>query len=55
MRRGEIKAMTGERELIAGPLAENARFRLIVSGKIGVQEIERLIQRLQTYKDFLAG
>jgi hypothetical protein len=33
--------------LTTGMLAKDASFRLIVSGKIGVKEIERLIQKLE--------
>jgi len=35
-------------------LAKDASFRLIVSGKIGVKEIERLIQKLKIDKEILA-
>ncbi len=37
--------MAGERELTTGLLAKDASFRLIVTGAIGVKEIERLIQK----------
>ena len=46
--------MAGERELTTGLLAKEASFRLIVSGKIGVEEIERLIQKLEIDKEILA-
>ncbi|WP_128958164.1 hypothetical protein [Bradyrhizobium guangzhouense] len=46
--------MEGERELTTGMLAKGASFRLIVSGKIGVKEIERLIQKLSIDKEILA-
>jgi hypothetical protein len=46
--------MAGERELTKGLLAKEASFRLIVSGNIGVKEIERLIQKLEIDKDILA-
>jgi hypothetical protein len=36
-------------------LAKDASFRLIVSGNIGVKEIERLIQKLEIDKDILSG
>lgn len=39
--------MAGERELTTGMLAKGASFRLIVSGEIGVKEIERLIAKLE--------
>jgi hypothetical protein len=46
--------MAGERELTTGLLAKDASFRLIVTGKIGVKEIERLIQKLEIDKEILA-
>ena len=39
--------MAGERELTTGLLAKDASFRLIVTGNIGVKEIERLIKKLE--------
>ena len=42
------------RELTTGLPAKDASFRLIVSGNIGVKEIERLIQKLEIDKDILA-
>ena len=44
----------GERELASGMLAKGARFRLIVTGKIGVTEIERLIRKLEIDKEIYA-
>jgi hypothetical protein len=35
-------------------LSKDANFRLIVSGHIGVKEIERLIKKLEFDKDILA-
>ena len=49
-----ITVMEGERELMTGLLAKDASFRLIASGKIGVKEIERLIQKLEIEKEILA-
>jgi hypothetical protein len=46
--------MEGERELITGLLSKDASFRLIVSGQIGVKEIERLIKKLELDKEILA-
>jgi hypothetical protein len=46
--------MAGERELTTGMLAKGTNFRLIVSGAIGVKEIDRLIQKLQIDKEILA-
>lgn len=43
-----------ERELITGLLSKQAAFRLIVSGPIGVKEIDRLIAKLELEKDILA-
>jgi len=48
------KAMAGERELTTGMLAKGASFRLVVTGNIGVKEIERLIQKLEIDKEILA-
>ena len=46
--------MTGERELTTGLLSKDANFRLIVSGTVGVKEIERLIAKLNLDKEILA-
>jgi len=51
---GKVKIMAGERELTTGLLAKDASFRLIVSGPVGVKEIERLIQKLELDKEILA-
>lgn len=48
------KLMDGERELAAGLLSKDAGFRLIVTGAIGVKEIERLIAKLELDKDILS-
>jgi hypothetical protein len=48
------KFMEGERELTTGLLSKDASFRLIVSGKIGAREIDRLIRKLELDKEFLA-
>jgi ribosomal protein L7Ae-like RNA K-turn-binding protein len=48
------KVATGERELTTGLLSKSASFRLIVSGDVGVKEIERLIAKLQLDKEILA-
>ena len=45
--------MTGERGLTKGILAKDASFQLIVSGNIGVKEIERLIKKLELDKEKL--
>lgn len=50
----KVKIMAGERELTTGMLAKGASFRLIVSGAIGVKEIERLIRKLEIDKEILA-
>jgi hypothetical protein len=39
--------MAGERELTPGLLSKDASFRLIVSGAIGVKEIEHLTKKLE--------
>jgi len=46
--------MAGERELTTGLLSKDASFRLIVSGNVGVKEIERLIRKLELDKEILA-
>jgi hypothetical protein len=46
--------MADERELTAGLLSKDANFRLIVSGPVGVREIERLIRKLELDKEILA-
>jgi hypothetical protein len=50
----KMKIMAGERELTTGLLAKDASFRLIVTGNIGVKEIERLIKKLELDKEILA-
>ncbi len=49
-----VAVMDGERELTTGLLSKGANFRLIVSGRIGVREIERLIKKLEFEKEILA-
>jgi hypothetical protein len=49
-----VRLMAGERELTSGLLSKDARFKLIVEGKIGVKEIERLIRKLELDKEILA-
>jgi len=51
---GKAVLMAGERELTTGLLAKDASFRLIVTGNIGVKEIERLIKKLELDKEILA-
>jgi hypothetical protein len=51
---GRARLMENERELTAGLLSKEANFRLIVTGKIGAKEIERLIRKLELDKDILA-
>lgn len=50
----KVEVMAGERELTTGLLSKDASFRLIVSGNIGVKEIERLIKKLELDKEILA-
>jgi hypothetical protein len=50
----KAKIMAGERELTTGLLSKDANFRLIVSGPVGVKEIERLIAKLELDKEILA-
>jgi hypothetical protein len=51
---GTVLIRAGERELTMGLLSKEASFRLIVSGSIGVKEIERLIKKLELDKEILA-
>jgi hypothetical protein len=44
----------GEREIQTGMLSKTATFRVIVSGKVGVKEIEMLIKKLEFDKELLA-
>jgi hypothetical protein len=50
----KVKMIAGERELTTGLLARDASFRLIVTGNVGVKEIERLIKKLELDKEILA-
>ena len=50
----KVQVMEGERELTTGLLSNDASFRLIVRGHIGVKEIERLIKKLEIDKEILA-
>jgi hypothetical protein len=50
----KVHLMAGERELTTGLLSKDANFRLIVSGNVGVKEIERLIKKLELDKEILA-
>lgn len=50
----KVKVMDGERELTTGLLSKDANFRLLVSGPVGVKEIERLIAKLELDKEILA-
>jgi hypothetical protein len=49
-----VTVMEGERVLTTGLLSKDASFRLIVSGPIGVREIERLMKKLELDKEILA-
>ncbi len=51
--RRETKIMEGERELTSGLLSKDSSFRLIVSGDVGVKELERLIEKLKIDKEIL--
>lgn len=51
----EIRLGEGERELTTGLLSKDgATFRLIVSGRIGEKEIDRLIRKLELDREILA-
>jgi hypothetical protein len=49
-----VAIMEDERELTTGLLSKDTSFRLIVSGPVGVREIERLIKKLEFDKEILA-
>lgn len=46
--------MDGERTLLSGILSTDADFEVLVSGPVGVKEIDRLIQKLELDKEILA-
>lgn len=48
------KLMEGERILTTGMLSKEASFRLLVSGNIGVKEMELLLKKLEIDKEILA-
>lgn len=48
------KLMAGERELSSGLLSKEANYRVIVSGEVGLKEINRLIAKLTLDKEILA-
>jgi hypothetical protein len=50
----EVTMTEGERVLTTGLLSKDAAFRLIVSGPVGVREIDRLIRKLELDKEILA-
>lgn len=50
-----VEMATGERELQTGILSKGASYRVIVTGKVGVREIERLIAKLELDKEILAA
>ncbi len=52
--RRSFEMASGERELQTGMLSKTASYRVIVSGPIGVREIERLIAKLELDKEILA-
>lgn len=52
--RESIELADDERELTTGLLAKDASFRLIVTGRIGPKELDRLIAKLQLDRDILA-
>jgi hypothetical protein len=52
--RQKAKLMEDEREITAGLLSKGASFRLIVTGRVGEKEIERLIKKLELDKEILA-
>lgn len=55
VKRREREKMEGERTLLKGILSAGADFEVLVSGPVGVNEIERLIQKLKLDKEILAA
>jgi hypothetical protein len=53
-RQKERQKMEGERTLLKGILSTEADFEVLVSGPVGVKEIDRLIQKLELDKEILA-
>ncbi len=51
---GGFQMVEGERLLADGLLSKSSKFRVLVSGQIGVKEIERLIKKLEFDKEILA-
>jgi hypothetical protein len=51
---GRLALAEHERELQTGLLSKSASYRVIVSGRVGVKEIERLIRKLEMDKEILA-
>jgi hypothetical protein len=51
----EREKMAGERTLVKGMLSTEADFEVLVSGPVGVKEIERLIKKLEIDKEILAA
>ena len=51
----KTKLLGGERELTAGLLSKDASFRLMVSGPVGANEIQRLIVKLELEKGILVA
>ncbi len=47
-------ANSTERQLASGLLSRDASFRLLVTGPVGLKEIERLIRKLEVDKEILA-
>ncbi len=52
--RENVELESGERELATGMLSKDATFRVIVSGRVGVREIETLIRKLEIDKEIIA-
>lgn len=46
--------MESERTLMKGILSSEADFEVLVSGPVGVKEIDRLIQKLELDKEIIA-
>ena len=50
-----VTSSSEEREWKKGQLTKDISYRLIVTGNVGVQEIEELIKHLELEKEMLSG
>ena len=50
----DARMLVGEREYLRGPLSRKAGYRLLVTGEIGSDEIDKIIKILALQKEFLS-